>query len=174
MDSVTFEETDTHLSDWLRRRSRRIEGQIQTWLVQMRHPLRLRGELGARGWSAFQLTIGGSVFPALVGPICWLIVVLWLAGATGLTNPLLPSYVFYAAAIDLIVWNFSLLYGMGAASSSRGLVALVRRVSLQPLYALLISLAAWKAVAQLATRSRGAEPAPLASDAPAVGEPAGA
>ena len=42
---------------------------MQTWLVHMRHPVRLARELGLRGLPDFQLVVGGTVLSALVHPL---------------------------------------------------------------------------------------------------------
>ena len=42
---------------------------MQTWLVHMRHPLRLARELGFGGFLTFQLVVGGTVLSALVHPL---------------------------------------------------------------------------------------------------------
>ena len=48
MDSTTLEEANSELDNWIRQRSRWIKGYIQTWLVHMRHPIRLLREVGLR------------------------------------------------------------------------------------------------------------------------------
>ncbi len=71
MVSVTEEEANSHLGNWVRQRSRWIKGYIQTWLVHTRHPVKLWRELGTRRWIAFHLTLGFSTFTTLVNPFFW-------------------------------------------------------------------------------------------------------
>ena len=61
IDSTTYEEANSDVYNWIRQRSRWVKGYIQTWLVHMRHPVRLPQQVGWRSWLSFQLIIGGHV-----------------------------------------------------------------------------------------------------------------
>ncbi len=152
LESFTFEQVTPSVGDFSRRCSSASKGQIQTWLVQMRHPLLLRRELGWRGWSAFQLTVGGSVFAALATPICWLLLCLWLIDWIASLGSLPPAYVFYAAAAILLVCSVTPAYGVGTGDGSRGLLERVQLVCFSPLYWALVSISAWRGACQLLTR----------------------
>src|SRR4029077_12998256 len=67
--STTYEEAPARLAPWIRQRTRWFKGWMQTWLVHMRHPLRLARELGLAGFLTFQLVVGGTVLSALVHPV---------------------------------------------------------------------------------------------------------
>ena len=67
--STTYEEAPARVVPWIRQRTRWFKGWMQTWLVHMRHPLRIARELGLSGFLAFQLVVGGTVLSALVHPI---------------------------------------------------------------------------------------------------------
>jgi hypothetical protein len=69
--STTYEEAPVAAGAWLRQRSRWLKGYMQTWLVHMRHPLRLLRRAGLGGFLAFQLFLGGGVIFALVNPLLW-------------------------------------------------------------------------------------------------------
>ena len=81
-DSVTEEEANSRLGNWVRQRSRWIKGYIQTWLVHTRHPIRLWRELGTRRFLAFHLTLGFSTFTTLVNPFFWAMTLLYLVTGT--------------------------------------------------------------------------------------------
>jgi cellulose synthase/poly-beta-1,6-N-acetylglucosamine synthase-like glycosyltransferase len=68
LNSLTQEEAPLTLGAWLKQRSRWIKGYMQTWLVHMRHPLRLYQSLGGRGFWGFQFFIGGSCLVFLMTP----------------------------------------------------------------------------------------------------------
>ncbi len=57
-DSVTWEEANSNYRNWIRQRSRWIKGKMQTYLVNMRQPIKLFHELGPAGFAAFQLMYG--------------------------------------------------------------------------------------------------------------------
>ena len=70
LDSLTYEEANTRLPNWMRQRARWLKGFLATWLVHMRDPARLMREVGPAGfWVAQAVTIG--VFAsALLHPLC--------------------------------------------------------------------------------------------------------
>jgi cellulose synthase/poly-beta-1,6-N-acetylglucosamine synthase-like glycosyltransferase len=50
VDSSTWEEAVPRVRPWVRQRSRWVKGYLQTFLVHVRHPLRLWAQLGTRGF----------------------------------------------------------------------------------------------------------------------------
>ena len=145
--STTYEEAPARLGPWLRQRTRWFKGWAQTWLVHMRAPHRLWRELGGRGFLAFQLIVGGNVLAALVHPLflAGLIDAAWRGGWSGGGDGLAALYVASALAGYLV----SGLTGfLGLARRRLRKVAWV--LLLMPLHWLLLSLAAWRALYQLA------------------------
>ena len=149
--STTFEEAPTRFGPWLRQRTRWFKGWMQTWLVHMRHPLRLLDELGWPGFLCFQLIVGGNALAALVHPL-FLIglatvvltpVRLWTPDM--LTGVVLPSIYVSTAILGYLVSG-----GLGwIGLARRGLNANAWVLLLTPVHWLLISLAAWRALYQL-------------------------
>jgi cellulose synthase/poly-beta-1,6-N-acetylglucosamine synthase-like glycosyltransferase len=152
VESTTFEEANSRLGNWIRQRSRWVKGHMQTWLVHSRHPIRTRRELGWRGWIAFQLTIGGSFFAALMNPIYWALIVVWFVTTAGVLRSIFPSVVYYGASANLLLWNFAFVYAAAAGVARRGYYGLVRAALYSPIYWALISVAAWKGALQLITK----------------------
>lgn len=153
IDSTTFEEAPARLGNWLRQRTRWIKGFLQTWLVHMRDPRALWRELGPRGFFAFQVTIGGTILSALVHPWFYVLLAGEILGGSLLA---LPTS-FIGAPFWAIAW-FSLVTGYAAAMAltllaahGRGLRRLMPQILLMPLYWLLISAAAYRALWQFAT-----------------------
>ncbi len=151
--STTYEEAPGRLMPWLRQRTRWLKGFVQTWLVHMRSPATLWREMGARGFCTLQIVIGGTVLSALVHPWFYVLAGFDLARATFLDRPgSLLGWPFW-----LIAW-FDLITGY-LASMAVGLLAARRRgdrdllpqVLLMPLYWLLISAAAYRALWQFVT-----------------------
>ena len=124
---------------------------MQTWLVHMRHPVRIARELGLSGFLAFQLVVGGTVLSALVHP-------LFIAAA----GYLFATDQLFATGGDIFGTVLFWLY-VGAlvsgylTSAALGLIGLKRRgllrhgwvLLLLPLHWLLLSVAAWRALWQL-------------------------
>ena len=151
IDSTTLEEANSKLPNWIRQRSRWIKGYIQTWLVHMRHPLRLLRQLGPRGFASFQLTVGGAFVVFLLNPIFWFLTTIFFLTQAGLIQELFPSFIFYIAATQLFIGNFVFLYINLAGLMQRGYFNLIKYALLAPLYWGLMSIGAWKGLLQLFT-----------------------
>jgi cellulose synthase/poly-beta-1,6-N-acetylglucosamine synthase-like glycosyltransferase len=150
VDSTTLEEANSQVENWINQRSRWIKGYIQTWLVHMRHPIRLCGAIGFKSWMSFQLIIGGT-FIFLLNPIFWLLTTVFLATQANLIREVFPGVVFYLAAAQLFIGNFAFVYLNVAGALERRLFSLVKYALLSPAYWGLMSVAAWKGFLQLFT-----------------------
>jgi glycosyltransferase XagB len=150
VDSTTLEEANSQVENWINQRSRWIKGYIQTWLVHMRHPIRLCREIGFKSWASFQLIIGGT-FIFLLNPIFWLLTTVFLVTQANLIREVFPGVVFYMAAAQLFIGNFAFVYLSVAGALDRGLFSLVKYALVTPVYWGLMSVAAWKGFLQLFT-----------------------
>lgn len=149
VDSTTFEEANSQLWNWIRQRTRWIKGYMQTWLVDMRHPFKLLKELGIKGTLGFHLTIGGTPFLFIINPFFWFLTTLsFLLDWKVLAN-LFPPAIFLISAFNLLVGNFIFVYLNVISSFRRGYYELGKYALLSPIYWILMSLAAWRAVWQL-------------------------
>jgi len=152
LDSTTYEEANSRVGNWIRQRSRWIKGYIQTYLVHMRHPVRLARRLGAKGFLGFQFFIGG----AFVAPLSFLplatLFALWQLSPAPWIEALFPPWLWWFAAGNLILASIALCLFHMMAAWNRGRRALAWWALLLPLYYLLMSLAAYKALWQLVRR----------------------
>ncbi|MGI8460350.1 MAG: glycosyltransferase [Solirubrobacterales bacterium] len=149
VDSTTYEEATSEVRNWVRQRSRWVKGYIQTWLVQMRHPIILMREIGLRRWLSFQLVVGGTFLVFLLNPVFWGLTSLWTLTEAGLLREIFPGVVYYAGGFALYLGNFLFAYVTAAGSAYRGYNHLVKYALLIPLYWALMSVAAWKGLIQL-------------------------
>lgn len=152
VDSTTYEEANSQIYNWIRQRSRWIKGYIQTWLVHMRHPLKLYRELGFTAFWSFQFVIGGTFFAALLNPIYWFLTTLWFLTRWEIIQIVFPGIVFYSGALCLYVGNFAFTYLNVAGAMRRGYYDMVKYALLSPLYWGLMSIGAWKGLWQLITK----------------------
>ncbi|MCS7042068.1 MAG: glycosyltransferase [Bryobacteraceae bacterium] len=152
LDSTTFEEANCHLGNWVRQRSRWVKGYMQTWLVYMRRPWRTFRKLGWKGFLGFQAFIGGSVLGPLAFPPLAAMFLYWLATGSRALDPLFTPPVLDISLLLLLLGNGLLMYFHLLAAWYRGRHALVFWAVTLPLYYLLMSAAAWKALWQLAIR----------------------
>ena len=149
LPSITYEEANTRLWNWMRQRSRWLKGFLQTWLVHMRNPARFFAEVGPAGFWVSQTMTLGVFLSTLLHPF-GLAVVAWpmLNGfGTTVTGPVAVAL----AGLNLLV----LLAGYGV-SMAAGVVGLRRlrmsgwwfTILTMPVYWLLMSVAAWMALWQ--------------------------
>lgn len=178
MQSVTEEEANSHLGNWIRQRSRWIKGYMQTWLVHTRNPWRLWRELGTRRFVAFHLAVGFSPVTTLVNPWFWALTLVYLATGPDHIEKLFPGWVLYLGVATMILGNATMMYTLMVGCMERGLHRAVRAMLSVPLYWGLMSIAAYKALFQLLRPSRRhyweltvhglVEPGPAPVPAPAV------
>jgi cellulose synthase/poly-beta-1,6-N-acetylglucosamine synthase-like glycosyltransferase len=154
LDMATLENAPTRLWPWIKQRTRWFKGWMQTWLVHTRHPLRLWRELGPRGTLGFMLVATGLIVSSLVYPLHLVMIV------EALTNPMRLWGDGGVAAAMLVGANiFNLVSGYLAmamlsdrALRLRGRDDEVRGLMLLPLYWMLMSIASYRAIFDLAVR----------------------
>ncbi len=149
LDSTTWEEANGDFFSWIRQRSRWVKGYMQTYLVHMRHPLQLLRQLRPSGFFAFQMTIGGSLVCFLLNPVYWLMTASWFAFEPSFISAMFPPIVFALGTFCLIVGNFVFVYLAVAGCANRGYYDLVKYAVLTPIYWIMMSIGAYKALFQI-------------------------
>jgi cellulose synthase/poly-beta-1,6-N-acetylglucosamine synthase-like glycosyltransferase len=144
ISSSTQEEAPARFPAWLRQRTRWFKGWMQTYIVHMRRPGRLFRELGAAGFATFQLVVGGTVLAALVHPF-FLAEILYRAvvGDMDVLFAALPATTIASGYLAAGVLGLLGLKRRGLLNSGWVLLSV-------PAHWLLLSLAAWRALYQLA------------------------
>ncbi len=150
IDSLTLEEANPEVRNWIRQRSRWIKGYLQTYFVHMRSPFATARGMGLWSWISFQLVIGAA-FILILNPIFWFLTTLFFFTQAGFIADIFPGFVFYAAAFQLFVGNFIFVYLNVAGSIQRGYPELAKYALFSPIYWGLMSLAALKGTFQLVT-----------------------
>ncbi len=151
IDTVTHEEANCRPLPWIKQRSRWIKGYMMTWAVHMRQPRLLWRQLGPKGFWGFQVLFLGSIAQFLLAPLLWSFMVL----SFGFGHPL------HAALPQAATWAlFGILFlsevanivigALGLGRTTHGL-SLLWVLTLKAYYPL-ASLAAYKGLAELATR----------------------
>ncbi len=146
----THEAAPTELRVWLPQRTRWFKGWAQTWLVHMRSWRRLAAELGPGSFLVSQILFGGMLLSALLHPLLY--VTLLIVGVEAAFGLSIGLYNRALLAVDVV--NVALGYAgfliIGARSLPRGeRQALPLIAAATPVYWLMLSLAAWRAVIQL-------------------------
>jgi cellulose synthase/poly-beta-1,6-N-acetylglucosamine synthase-like glycosyltransferase len=140
--STTHEEAPAKTRAWLHQRTRWFKGWMQTWLVHMRKPYKLVHDLGLFGCLTFQLIVGGNILAGLVHPIFMALFIFSMA--TGMPWWLKIFY-FTTIAIGYFASAFLGWLGLMRRDMSTSPWALL----LTPIYWMLLSIAAWRALYQL-------------------------
>lgn len=157
LDSTTWEEANCRVGNWLRQRSRWIKGYVQTWIVHIRRGDPDSGRPSLRGLIATHLFVGGTVVSALLNPGLSIVATARFFGFVPVGGPDAHASALFGASSAL--FSGLLLAGLFAqfalfliAAFRRGLGGLAPWALLAPVYAVLTSIAAWKALLQLFTR----------------------
>lgn len=144
LDSVTLEEANSSPLPWIKQRSRWIKGYVMTWAAHMRSPVALWRVLGTVRFLALQAQFGLSVLQALLAPFLW---AFWF-----LHPDSLPPLAVWGAAL-LLVLALGLDLWMAAVAHRRAGLGFGRAwVFVLPVYHVLATLAAVKALADLVIR----------------------
>ena len=149
LDSITLEEANSDAINWVKQRSRWYKGYLQTWLVNLRHPIRTTRTLGLFGFIVLNLFIGGTPLLAMLNPIFWFLCLLWFTLQPQFIRDLFPVGIFYPAMACWLVGNFLYLYAFVLTAVKRSDVKLVKAAFAIPGYYVLMALAAYKAFFQL-------------------------
>lgn len=163
VDSRTWEEANSKTGNWIRQRSRWIKGYMQTWLVHMRFPLRLWSQVRTRGILGIQAIVLATPLLPLINPILWVLVFLWYTTHHQIIPLLFPGPIYYLAAAELVIGNFLFVFSnvvgtywvtseLHAKKNYALSFRLVKYALLTPIYWMMMSIAAYKAAWQLATK----------------------
>ncbi|WP_137154693.1 glycosyltransferase [Rhizobium sp. FKL33] len=149
----TVEDAPTRPRVWINQRSRWQKGWMQTWLAHMRDPLRLYRDLGFRGFLAFHLVVTGQLLSALAHPLTLLLV------ASSIAH-MLTSEPYSPLQQALFAIDLANLFGSYTVFTLMGWGAMPREERRRlgtarffvPVYWLMMSWAAWKALRELRDR----------------------
>lgn len=148
---ATFEDAPTETGVWFRQRTRWFKGWIQTWLVQMRKPFTVLVQLGLRSFIVYQLLAAGMIVSSLLYPLTLLFMLSvtfsWLSGSDVFAQ---HRDILWIDLINIVMGYLS-FHRLGRRALA-GTTMPGRILPWIPLYWLLMSLAAWRALGQLNTR----------------------
>ena len=149
LESNTYEEANSDFVNWMKQRSRWLKGYLQTYAVHLREPRELRRELGWKGLLHFTMFVGGTPILAIINPIFWLMTILWFVAHPALIQEIFPAPIYYLGLLSWAFGNFLLVYVtvMSCRVAKRG--ELLVPALLVPLYWIMMSMAAIKALFQL-------------------------
>ena len=153
LPSNTREEAPLTVPAWLKQRSRWIKGYIQTLVTHSRAPITLLREAGVAATLAFLSLTLGTVVTALGYPAFALAA--FFAYRDGSLLEPSNALASLASTLALTIWimgSFALFIPAALGALRRGSPRLILLLPLLPLYYVLLSVAAWMALYEYATR----------------------
>ena len=147
LQTPTYEEAPPHFFPWLTQRTRWLKGWMQTLLVHNRKPISLFGGLGFKNALIFHFFLTSIVVSALVHPIFVFALVSNLLGweYSLYDHPLVAGYGFFCLLISYLSYGFLASLALNNRNGSHGSFVLFTI----PLYWMLVSFAAWRALFHL-------------------------
>jgi cellulose synthase/poly-beta-1,6-N-acetylglucosamine synthase-like glycosyltransferase len=152
LDSTTYEEATSGVRNWVRQRSRWVKGYMQTYFATMRRPVALARQIGLKSFVMLQLIFGANSFCLLLNPFFWALTITWYATRLHVIQETFLGPVLFIAVIGLFVGNAACVLATVSGAFGRRHYEDVKWAFLVPFYWILMSIAAWKAFAQLFTK----------------------
>jgi hypothetical protein len=133
----------------VKQRSRWYKGYLQTWIIHMRHPVQLFRDLGLVGFLQFNLSVGATPCLSMLNPIFWVMTIIWFVGHPHIIQAIFPAPIFFLGLACWTVGNFTIAYLTIISCRIIKRVDLLWAALLVPLYWVMMSIAAAKALIQL-------------------------
>src|SRR6266568_5165333 len=152
LNSITYEEANSQVKNWIRQRSRMIKGYLLTYLVYMRQPLHYLRQGRLREFLSLQLVIGGKTAVLFVNPLMWALLAIYILFRPivgDVYQALFPTPVFYMGTLCLIFGNFLYTYSYLVGCMKRRQYSLIKWALFIPIYWVMMSIAASLALFQL-------------------------
>ena len=149
LESTTLEEANSDFVNWTKQRSRWYKGYLQTFLIHLRSPRLLTEQIGLKGVFHLCAFVGGTPVLAAFNPFFWLLTLLWFVAQPQFVKDIFPAPIYY---VSLVLWafgNFLLWYLTVLTARHTRSEGLVLAAILVPIYWVMMSIAAAKAMWQL-------------------------
>lgn len=149
LNSITLEEANSDVINWIRQRSRWYKGYLQTQIVHSRNPRRLIAELGLKATARLVNMTGAIPVTNTVNIFLWSTMLVWVVGHPQAVTLMFPPITYYLCLILLLLAAPLSIYVGLVVTVVLGKPHLWWAALLVPGYWALQSIAAFKAVYQL-------------------------
>ncbi|UCZ89406.1 glycosyltransferase [Gordonia sp. WA4-43] len=149
LDSLTGEEANADVVNWVRQRSRWYKGYLQTFLVHTRHPVEMVRELGLVPALRISNLTAGMPIANTLNLLFWALLLIWFAGKPDFMHSLFPGPIYYLCVLMFTVGNLATIMLGVVSTRTLGKPYLLGAALLVPGYWFLQSMAAIKSMAQL-------------------------
>nr|WP_239591502.1 glycosyltransferase [Mycolicibacterium tusciae] len=152
LESTTLEEANSDVINWIRQRSRWYKGYIQTMAVALRNPRELVNEIGLKQTLRLIGLTGAVPFASAFNLVLSLILLIWVGSQANFIALLFPPVTYYVCLAMFLVGAPASIYLGLISAHALGKEHLWWAVLLSPIYWLLQSVAALKALYQFVFR----------------------
>lgn len=152
LDSITLEEANSDVVNWIRQRSRWYKGYLQTMLVALRDPTGLRREIGTKATLRLINMTGGVPLTSALNIAFWFALLVWVLGRPPFIEVAFPPLTYYVCLTLFLLGSPLSVYTGVIVTQALGKPHLWWAALLTPLYWVLQSVAALKALYQLVFR----------------------
>ena len=152
LDSITLEEANSDVVNWIRQRSRWYKGYLQTMLVALRDPVGLHRTIGTKATLRLINMTGGVPLTSAVNIAFWFALLVWVLGRPPFIEMLFPPMTYYVCLTLFLIGSPLSVYSGVIVTRALGKPHLAWAALLTPLYWVLQSIAALKAIYQLVFR----------------------
>nr|WP_156524335.1 glycosyltransferase family 2 protein [Gordonia sp. LAM0048] len=149
LDSLTGEEANADVVNWVRQRSRWYKGYLQTFLVHTRRPLDMVREIGLVPALRISNLTAGMPIANTLNLLFWALLLVWFAGKPDFMHSLFPGPIYYLCLLMFTVGNLATIMLGVVSARTQGKPYLLGAALLVPGYWFLQSMAAIKSMAQL-------------------------
>lgn len=147
MDSYSWEQSTTTMRDWLKQRTRWMQGFVQTSMVNLRFPALLWKDLGGlRNFLMFMFHVPGGVFLNGLNLVQWCILAFWYFTRDPNVQSVFSGTLLYISFSSFIVANFLFTYFNLLGLFYRRYYALVPTALASMFYWLMLSFATARAI----------------------------
>jgi cellulose synthase/poly-beta-1,6-N-acetylglucosamine synthase-like glycosyltransferase len=149
LESITLEEANSDFVNWVKQRSRWYKGYLQTFLIHLRSPKEVTNDMGWKGVLHLCAFVGATPILAVLNPFFWGLTLVWFIAHPAFLIEIYPAPVYY---VGLVLWafgNFLLWYLTILTARVTSRDTLVFTALLVPVYWVMMSIAAVKAMWQL-------------------------
>jgi glycosyltransferase XagB len=152
LDSITLEEANSDVINWIRQRSRWYKGYLQTMLVHLRNPVALHREIGITAILRLINMTGGVPITSVLNILFWFTMVQWILGRPAVIEQLFPPLAYYLClTLFLVGTPISIFMGL-IVTKTLDKPHMWWAALIMPPYWILQSIAALKATLQLVFR----------------------
>ncbi len=147
LDSASWEQSTTTLGDWIKQRTRWMQGFVQTSMVNLRFPALLWKDLGGlRNVLMFMFHVPGGVFLNGLNLVQWMMLAFWYATNDPIIQTIFTDILLYLSVLSFFLANLMFTYFNLLGLYHRKYYSFVGLALFSPIYWLFLSYATLRSI----------------------------